>query len=105
MLFRSSGKHYLQAIVDIGYLDTAINGLTARNRQVKIIGATSDHLMIDLMNCDYYQVGDNLEFELNYHALAQSMYMENIPKNYITDNGITIMTQSLNAKQLNSFKL
>ena len=101
----ASGRHYLQAIIDIGYLDTAINGLAPLNKQVKIIGATSDHLMIDLLNCDYYQVGDKIEFDLNYQALAQSMYMGNIHKNYTTDNGIAVMTQSLNYKQLNRFKL
>ena len=53
---------YLQAIVDIGYVDTDVNKIKPIKNDVSIVGASSDHLMINLNNQDYYKVGDIIEF-------------------------------------------
>ncbi|RIO59585.1 alanine racemase, partial [Mammaliicoccus sciuri] len=84
----SSSQQYLQAIVDIGNLDTFIDDIKPHHHQVKVIGATSDHVMIDLLNQDHYQISDKIQFSLGYKALAQSMYMTNLGKNYIHDSVI-----------------
>ena len=42
--------------------------------------------MIDLNNQDHYQIGDKLQFSLNYEALSQSMYMKNLTKLYSSDS-------------------
>ncbi|MDQ7113167.1 alanine racemase [Staphylococcus simulans] len=84
-------RSYLQAILDIGHIDTVIEDITPLNDQVKIMGATSDHLMIDLQNTDYYQTGDIIEFTLGYNALAQSMYQKTLKHVYIRDAGVQIL--------------
>ena len=39
-----------------------------------MVGASSDHLMIDLNNQDHYQIGDRIQFSLNYEALSEYVY-------------------------------
>ncbi|MEB8070081.1 alanine/ornithine racemase family PLP-dependent enzyme [Staphylococcus xylosus] len=97
----SSGQQYLQAIVDIGNLDTFIEDIKPRHHHVKIIGATSDHVMIDLLNQDHYQIGDKIQFSLGYKALAQSMYMTNLSKNYVHDSVIEKLCHNFNIQKSN----
>ncbi|MDT3960150.1 alanine racemase [Staphylococcus kloosii] len=99
----SSGKNYLQAILDIGYLDTYVDEIVPINNNITVLGATSDHVMIDLQNCDHYQVGDHINFALGYRALAQSMYADNVPKHYVEDSGIQLMNEHFIEQQLNSY--
>ncbi|MGN5883314.1 alanine racemase [Staphylococcus simulans] len=82
---------YLQAILDIGHIDTVVEDITPLNNQIKVMGATSDHLMIDLQNADYYQTGDVIEFTLGYNALAQSMYQKTLKHVYIKDAGVQVL--------------
>ncbi|ARJ50329.1 alanine racemase [Staphylococcus lutrae] len=81
-------QSYMQALVDIGQLDTDIEGITAVDQQLHIVGHSSDILMVNLGLTDYYQIGDKIEFRINYSALAQSMHMAHIPKRYYEDQGI-----------------
>ncbi|MDK9866119.1 MULTISPECIES: alanine/ornithine racemase family PLP-dependent enzyme [Staphylococcus] len=97
-----TGKQYLQAIIDIGSLDTHVETITPVHHQVKILGATSDHVMIDLLNQDFYQLGDKIQFSLDYKALAQSMYMPNIAKVYIHDEGIEQAITNIKNQVFNS---
>lgn len=97
----SSSQQYLQAIVDIGNLDTFIENIKPHHHQVKVIGATSDHVMIDLLNQDHYQIGDKIQFSLGYKALAQSMYMTNLGKNYIHDSVIEKICHNFNIQKSN----
>lgn len=97
----SSSQQYLQAIVDIGNLDTFIDDIKPHHHQVKVIGATSDHVMIDLLNQDHYQIGDKIQFNLGYKALAQSMYMTNLGKNYIHDSVIEKLCHNFNIQKSN----
>lgn len=97
----SSSQQYLQAIVDIGNLDTFIEDIKPHHHQVKVIGATSDHVMIDLLNQDHYQIGDKIQFSLGYKALAQSMYMTNLGKNYIHDGVIEKICHNFNIQKSN----
>ncbi|WP_409327490.1 alanine/ornithine racemase family PLP-dependent enzyme [Staphylococcus pseudoxylosus] len=97
----SSSQQYLQAIVDIGNLDTFIEDIKPHHHQVKVIGATSDHVMIDLLNQDHYQIGDKIQFSLGYKALAQSMYMTNLGKNYIHDSVIEKICHNFNIQKSN----
>lgn len=92
----STGQSYLQAILDIGHIDTAVEALTPLNHSIEILGATSDHVMVNLQNQDSYQVGDKIQFKLGYKALAQSMYMLNIQKKYYQDQAIQYINKSFN---------
>lgn len=79
---------YMQVLIDIGQLDTDISGLTPLDRRLKIIGSTSDILMVNLGTADDYQVGHRVTFKMSYNAIAQSMHMSTISKSYHRDNGI-----------------
>jgi len=97
----TTGRPYLQAIVDIGNLDTHVEDIVPLHHRIKIIGATSDHVMIDLWNQEHYQIGDRIQFSLGYKALAQSMYMNNIEKHYIYDEAIEKLSHNINIKKTN----
>ena len=57
-------KHesFIQAIVDIGYLDTKVDNISPMDQHINILGASSDHLMLDLNGQGHYQVGDHISF-------------------------------------------
>ncbi len=50
-------ESFLQAIVDIGYLDTKVDNISPMDQHINILGASSDHLMLDLNGQGHYQVG------------------------------------------------
>ncbi|WP_251518092.1 MULTISPECIES: alanine racemase [unclassified Staphylococcus] len=93
-LRHQSHHDYLQAILDIGNLDTKIPEIQPLHHEVDVLGATSDHVMVDLYNHDNYQVGDKIQFSLGYSAMAQSMYMPNITKTYVVDEAIQIINEN-----------
>jgi len=63
-----------RAILDIGEQDLRINGLTPQRSGITIIGASSDHLVVDVTEiAEPVQLGDTLEFSPNYAALATGM--------------------------------
>ncbi|WP_436854820.1 alanine/ornithine racemase family PLP-dependent enzyme [Staphylococcus caeli] len=95
----TTGRPYLQAIVDIGNLDTDVENIVPLHHHIKIIGATSDHVMIDLWNQEHYQIGDKIQFSLGYKALAQSMYMNNLEKYYVYDKAIDQLSHNINTQK------
>ncbi len=60
-----------RAILGIGLQDVQVSGLTPR-ANIEIIGASSDHLIINAKNLEL-SVGNELEFDLNYAALLSAM--------------------------------
>lgn len=58
-----------RGILNIGRQDTDIEGLTPREASIDIIGASSDHLVVDLTREKQLKVGSKVGFELNYSAL------------------------------------
>jgi predicted amino acid racemase len=73
-----------RAIVAIGRQDVKHDGLTPRNKGVSILGASSDHMILDVTNAEnQYKVGDVVEFDVTYGALlcaATSVYVNKIVK-------------------------
>lgn len=69
-------------ICAIGKQDTSINDLTPLDEQISIIGASSDHTVLDITECDKeYKVGDIISFRCNYLStllLSTSEYVEKI---------------------------
>lgn len=66
-------------ILSIGSQDVVVSGLTPR-AGIDILGASSDHLILDGKNGDY-AAGDELEFDLDYAALLSVMtspYVEKV---------------------------
>lgn len=92
----NSQQPFLQAIVNIGYVDTMIDDIEPVDNNLAILGGSSDHLMLDLNNSDCYKLGDKIEFKLGYKALAHSMYLPHLKKNYLLDNQVETLLKGIN---------
>lgn len=70
-----------RAIIAVGKQDIGgHNKIISLDKQIDIIGGSSDHTLLDITDCDkHYQVGNILSFHLMYEALlmsTQSEYVE-----------------------------
>ena len=61
-----------RGILAIGRQDTDAEGLSPRDGRVRVLGASSDHLIVDLSRAPEYQVGDALAFTPDYGALLKA---------------------------------
>lgn len=76
-----AGEISLRAIVDIGLLDVEDSHLTPVNEELDIIGASSDMMVIDLKeNKKNLQVGDYIEFKMDYMGILRIMNSDYIEK-------------------------
>ena len=89
--FQDRGIHQ-RSIIALGKQDTLISGLTLDSR-LEILGSSSDHLIID---SDKYnlQVGDEVNFNLNYGSLLSAMTSPFIRKIF-TDKNNSIVAENL----------
>ncbi len=72
-VFEDKGEQ-LRAIANIGRADVDITGIAPLDPQVKIIGASSDHLLLDLTAAtEKYTVGSIIHFSVKYPALLIGM--------------------------------
>lgn len=80
------GEKSYRAIIDLGLLDVEIDHLELIDKGLKIIGASSDMIVIDLeQNKKKYKVGDLVEFKLDYMGILRIMnskYIEKKVKSY-----------------------
>ncbi|MCZ4693203.1 alanine/ornithine racemase family PLP-dependent enzyme [Ancylomarina euxinus] len=74
------GETSNRAIIDIGLLDVDVDHLELVDKTIKIAGASSDMIVIDLdENKKKYKVGDLIEFKLDYMGtlrILNSKYIE-----------------------------
>ena len=79
------GETSNRAIIDIGLLDVDVNHLELVDKTIKMAGASSDMIVIDLNeNRKKYKVGDLVEFKLDYMGtlrILNSKYIEKKIKN------------------------
>ena len=69
------------ALVNIGREEISIEGITPHDSRLKILGASSSYLVVDMNGAaGAYQVGGKLTFSLNYGALLTAMASEYIEK-------------------------
>ncbi len=62
-----------RAILAVGRQDVDPDGLTPLIQGVEVIGASSDHLLLDVSDClQLVKVGDVVRFTLNYSALLRA---------------------------------
>lgn len=61
-----------RGILAIGRQDINAENLLPRDPCVKILGASSDHLLVNLSDAPGYKVGDILEFDLDYGNLLRA---------------------------------
>ncbi|MGE5631227.1 MAG: ornithine racemase Orr [Caulobacteraceae bacterium] len=70
-----------RAIVASGRQDIKLDGLIPRDKDAIVLGASSDHLIIDVSDCKKeYKVGDILEFDMSYGALLAAFTSEYVNK-------------------------
>ena len=73
-----------RAILGIGRQDVIVDGLTPTDGDIEIIGASSDHLIINVTNCKTeYKVGDVVRFIPDYGALLHLCTSRYVDRNYI----------------------
>lgn len=72
-----------KAIVNIGRLDTDIAGLRPLDQRIEILGASSDHLMLDVEENPDLKVGDQVSFGMDYSSLLFSMSSMYVQKRFI----------------------
>lgn len=72
-----------RAIVAIGRQDINIDGLILEDEKITLLGASSDHLILDVTESNKeYRIGDIIEFNIKYSCLLQSMTSNYITKYY-----------------------
>ena len=64
------------------------------------MGASSDHLMIDLKEEINFKVGDCIPFSLEYEALSQLMYHQRMEKYYSEEHTISQRINNLNQSKI-----
>ena len=70
-----------RAILALGRQDVSVQNIIPEDEKAVILGASSDHLIIDVTDCHKeYAVGDILKFNVEYGALLQLMTSEYITK-------------------------
>ncbi len=73
-----------RAILAIGRQDVTTDGLTCLDPDAEIIGASSDHMILNLTGCSReYRVGDIIGFIPDYGALLHLFTSKYIAKEYI----------------------
>ncbi|MDD3999780.1 MAG: alanine/ornithine racemase family PLP-dependent enzyme, partial [Bacilli bacterium] len=70
-----------RGILAVGKQDINFDNLKPLDDKIKIIGGSSDHLLVNLI-IDY-QVGDILSFKINYPGLLQLMTSKYVKKKYL----------------------
>lgn len=70
-----------RAICAIGKQDVDVEDIIPDDKDISILGASSDHLILDVTDCGrIYKVGDTVSFKLTYGGILSSMTSEYITK-------------------------
>lgn len=70
-----------RAILASGRQDINLDGIKPRDKDAIVLGASSDHLIIDISDCKKdYKVGDIMEFDMTYGALLAAFTSEYVDK-------------------------
>lgn len=73
-----------RAILAVGRQDMKLDGLTPALDKAEIMGASSDHLLVDITEVDReLRIGDEMEFYLDYGAMLAVMTSPYVYKNYL----------------------
>ncbi len=79
LTFQDRGDR-VRGIVNLGRVDMRPEGLTARDADVEITTASSDHLIVDLTGSKRFAVGDAIRFDMDYGALVQAFLSPYVEK-------------------------
>jgi predicted amino acid racemase len=76
----------LRGILNVGREDIVVDGLTPADAGVAVLGASSDHLVVDVTDANEVpEVGDHLGFHMDYGALLAAMTSEYVEKEPMLD--------------------
>lgn len=73
-----------RGILAIGRQDTNAEGLVALDKRVHVLGASSDHLLVDLTEAPEYEVGQEVAFGLDYGTLLRAFTSAYVKRQYKT---------------------
>ena len=77
----------VRAILALGRQDVHVDGLLPVDKTLKILGASSDHLIIDISDSQRnYQVGDSIDFFPNYACVLSASTSKYIKKVFLTNS-------------------
>lgn len=81
-VFEDKGE-MLRAICAIGRQDVDLDWMKPTDENITVLGGSSDHTILDLTHSNNkYDIGDIIEFELNYVAILRVMTSEFVYKEY-----------------------
>jgi len=73
-----------RAILAIGRQDTDTDSLTPLDEKIEILGASSDHMILDVTKSDKnYRLGDIISFKLGYSATLKAFTSKYVNREYI----------------------
>ncbi len=72
-----------RTILGVGLQDVLVSGLTPRSA-INILGTSSDHIIVNAKEIDL-NVGNEVEFNLNYGALLSAMTSPYVKKKHVND--------------------
>ncbi len=71
-----------RAILAVGKQDTIPDDLIPFDKDIKILGSSSDHIILHIKN-DNYKIGDTVKFKLKYGALVNLYTSRYVRKKYV----------------------
>lgn len=87
-IFEDKGMR-IRGILNVGREDINVEGIKPVDPHVIILGASSDHLLVDVTEVrPPVALGDDLKFQMNYAALLASMTSEYVEKEIIFDRKV-----------------
>jgi len=73
-----------RAIIAVGRQDVDPDNLHPIDSEISILGASSDHLILNMNNTDKkYKVGDVVKFKLSYSSLLRATTSSYVEKIYL----------------------
>ena len=73
-----------RVILGIGKQDIKVESLIPTNKKIEVIGASSDHTIVDITNSQKrYLIGDKIEFILNYSGIMSASTSKYVKRFYI----------------------
>ena len=86
----------VRAILNVGREDVQVEDLTPADTKTSILGASSDHLLLDVTHRQKRPVpGDALQFSLNYGALLSAMTSSYVKKSFLPDKERSIVKKGI----------
>ena len=81
---QNTDKLMKRAITAIGKQDIYLPGLKCADSRIKIIGGSSDHVVLDVSECgNDYKIGSTVDFRMTYNCLLNAMTSKYVRKNIL----------------------